>query len=109
MYERENGLISLIAAFAVGGLVGAGIALLMAPQSGQETRSQIRDKGIAIKDKAVGTAEETKARAEKAIDDLANQTKDRVASMTHQGKEMIENEKAQLQEKIKNAKESAAY
>jgi gas vesicle protein len=36
-----------------GGLVGAGVALLLTPQSGEETRSQIRDKSVELKDGAV--------------------------------------------------------
>jgi gas vesicle protein len=38
-------ILSLISMFIVGGLLGAGVALLMAPQSGRRTRLKIRDKG----------------------------------------------------------------
>jgi len=37
------------AAFVVGGLVGAGLALLFAPQSGRRTRQEIRYLGKVIK------------------------------------------------------------
>lgn len=33
----------------LGGIVGAAIALLMAPASGEETRDQIRSEGVALK------------------------------------------------------------
>jgi len=98
MNDRNNNIIFVIAAFVLGGLVGAGIALLMAPQSGQETRSVIRDKSVELKDKAVGTAE-----------DLANQTKSRVSEIKHQGEEMIDKTKDRVESQVETAKKSMSY
>jgi gas vesicle protein len=42
----------LIAAFASGALVGVGLALLYAPQSGRETRDLLARKTRELKDKA---------------------------------------------------------
>ena len=44
---------SFLVGFLVGGLVGAVVALLYAPQSGEETRGVIKDKTIELKDKSV--------------------------------------------------------
>ena len=41
-----------LAAFAIGALIGTGVALLYAPRSGKETRKLIADKGRALKDQA---------------------------------------------------------
>jgi gas vesicle protein len=43
---------NLVTAFAIGGLVGAGIALLLAPQSGKETRDLLSRKSRELSDKA---------------------------------------------------------
>jgi gas vesicle protein len=43
--------------FAVGALIGAGIALLYAPQSGRDTRKLLAKKAKALKDKAQDTVE----------------------------------------------------
>lgn len=40
-----------IGGFLLGGLVGATAALLLAPNSGEETRDQIRAEGFALKDR----------------------------------------------------------
>jgi len=40
---RDNGVAKITAGFVVGALVGAGVALLMAPSSGRETRQRLGD------------------------------------------------------------------
>ncbi len=41
MSERETSTGTVLAAFLIGGLVGAAVALLTAPRSGKETREEI--------------------------------------------------------------------
>jgi gas vesicle protein len=57
---------AFLVGFVVGGLTGAVVALLFAPQSGEETRALIKDKSIELRDKAQVTAEEAYSRAEEA-------------------------------------------
>ena len=82
-------ILSLIAMFIVGGMVGAGVALLMAPQSGRRTRSKIRDKGAEIREKAVETAEDTRHLASHTLDDWASSTKDRFSSLKERGRDLV--------------------
>ena len=42
MSDNGDGAISFFAGFLFGGIVGAGVALLLAPAAGEETREQIR-------------------------------------------------------------------
>lgn len=51
--------------FVVGGLTGAVVALLFAPQSGEETRAVIKEKSIELRDKAAEQAEAIASKAEK--------------------------------------------
>ena len=60
---------AFLVGFIVGGLAGAAAALLLAPQSGEETRAYIKDRSIELKDKAVETMDEARARTEVALDD----------------------------------------
>jgi len=46
---------SVVVPFLVGGLVGAGIALLLAPKSGRETREDIKDLAVKSKEKITST------------------------------------------------------
>lgn len=68
--------------FVVGGVAGAMAALLLAPQSGEETRALIKDKSIELRDKATEQAEMVASRA----NEFADEAKIR-------GKEAIENVK----------------
>ena len=47
-HSNEGG--AFFAGLVIGGLVGAALALLLAPQSGEETRAIIRDKSLEYKD-----------------------------------------------------------
>jgi len=46
---------SVLVPFLVGGLVGAGLAVLFAPKSGKETRADIKDLAGKTKEKIVST------------------------------------------------------
>jgi len=70
MADNSGDLGSFLAGFVIGGLIGAGVALLMAPQSGEETRALIADKSIELRDRAVETAGEVQSQA----GDFASQT-----------------------------------
>lgn len=63
MAEKSCGA-DFIAGFLVGALAGAAAALLLAPQSGEETRIMIRDKGIELGERADEMSLEARRRAE---------------------------------------------
>ena len=92
---------AFLVGFIVGGLSGAVVALLFAPQSGEETRALIKDKSIELRDRAQTSAEEALARAEAAAqeararaDELARQLRDRgqevYADVRERGKSAVE-------------------
>lgn len=75
---------AFLVGFIVGGLTGAVVSLLFAPQSGEETRALIKDKSIELRDKATVTAEQALAKAEAVAadararaDELAHELKTR--------------------------------
>ena len=76
MSNQESDFNAFLAGFLVGGLVGAAVALLMAPQSGEETRTVIRDRSIELKDLAAERAEQTRSQ----VTEKAEQAKEAAAS-----------------------------
>ena len=84
---------AFLVGFVVGGLSGAVVALLFAPQTGEETRALIKDKSIELRDKAQLTAEEAYARAEQAAKDararaeeLTHEARTRAEELTHEAR-----------------------
>lgn len=78
--------------FLIGGLVGAATALLLAPQSGEETRSQIQEKSIELKGKAEATAAEMQKKYEATASDLRKKYDElatKVDTLIAQGKEKL--------------------
>jgi gas vesicle protein len=122
MSEQDTDFGTFLAGFLIGGFVGAAVALLYAPQSGEETRTIIKEKSIELKDKATETAEETRARAEKALEEakaraevaiqetrvraeeLARVTKEKAADFQQKGQVVLEDQKSRLESAIETGK-----
>ena len=66
---------SFFSGFFIGALIGAATALLLAPQSGEETRTQLREKGIELKETAEATYADVSQKAEAAYSDMVQQGK----------------------------------
>ena len=93
MSDQDTSFGAFLMGVVVGGLVGAAVALLFAPQSGLETRAYIRDKSIELKDKAVETTDqamaEARMRADAAFAELRART-DELAKLTKRQKVLLE-------------------
>lgn len=90
---------SMLLSFLLGGVVGAGIALLLAPQSGEETRQKIKDLADDVKDKTTGYIDEAKCTVTSYVDKgkgFYEEKKSLVASAIEAGKEAFEKEKEKL-------------
>ena len=105
---------AFLVGFIVGGLSGAVVALLFAPQSGDETRALIRDKSIELRDKAQISAEEAIARAEAAAadararaDDLARQLRERGQGVVEDVRERGKGAMEAVRSKVKRTDESS--
>ena len=66
--------------FVVGGVAGAVAALLLAPQSGEETRTLIRNKSIELRDKASQQAEVIASKAGQVATEAKSRGKELVDS-----------------------------
>jgi len=93
---------AFLVGFVVGGLTGAVVALLFAPQSGEETRALIKDKSIELRDRAQVTAEEALARAEQ----VAADARARAEELTHEARLRAEELAAEVRERGRSAVEA---
>lgn len=98
---------SFLIGFTVGGLAGAVIALLFAPQSGTETRTLIKEKAIELKDVAGVKIEDAYAKAEAAaiqartsFDELAKATKERGSEVVKSTQVILEEQREKVSQVI---------
>jgi len=90
---------SLFLSFLLGGVVGAGLALLLAPQSGRETIEKIKEMADEMKDKTTGYIDDAKKKATSFVDEgkgFYEGKKSLVKSAVEAGKEAYEKEKERL-------------
>lgn len=60
--KHKGNIGMVLGSLVIGGLIGAGIALLSAPQSGYQTRAMLREKGSEYRGRIKSTALETRSR-----------------------------------------------
>ena len=65
-----NRVFSFIAGAVLGGLVGATMALLLAPASGQDVRMQMRDRAQRVRDEIQSAATARRAELEAELERL---------------------------------------
>lgn len=71
-YDHESQVTSFISGLLLGAIIGAGVAMLTAPQSGRRTRRRIRRAAVDLRDSAGDRweelADEVKGKVDEAID-----------------------------------------
>ena len=78
---HKNNILGVVIALLIGSLIGAVTMLLLAPQSGKDTRTQIQEKGIELRDRTSGMVED-------AISSL-RQVKEKITMGGHQKDEEL--------------------
>jgi gas vesicle protein len=70
-----RGAVSFVVGAILGSLVGASLAILLAPMSGQELRNEINDRARSISEEVEMAAKARRAELEKQLEQLRNPVK----------------------------------
>lgn len=97
---HNNNILGVFAGLLVGGLVGAVTMLLLAPQSGEDTRTQIQEKGIELRDQTTGMLED-------AIAQMRKDSKKMTVSGRRKAKELLEQGQALVVEQLDHVADAA--
>ena len=82
MMREDSGSATIITAFVLGALTGAAVALLVAPQTGDETRRLLSDKAREGADRAAEAARHGR--------ELLNRQRENISSAIERGREAYE-------------------
>jgi len=94
MAYRDNGSSfgKSFLSFLAGGLIGAGVALLYAPQSGERTREEIREKA----ERTIIKAQRMEDGIKDTLNHMIGDIKVKVSQLIEEGKDIAEDKKQEL-------------
>ena len=106
-YEDESGSSGFLLGVIVGGLIGAAAALMLAPKSGKELRTDLNTQASTLKEKTSGYTDTAKEKSS----DLTQQVKEKSSDLTQQVKEksndltqQVKEQSTKVVEKVKGMK-----
>jgi len=105
-----------VAGFLVGGLIAGTVALLYAPQSGEETRREIKENVLEAKQKASMAVEDARGRVNDAVVEVRGKAQHILESVSQEvqyktsqlkeiGSTMIDEQGSSLEQGVEEAKE----
>jgi gas vesicle protein len=108
MADRDNGFGSFLIGFLIGGITGAVVSLLYAPQTGEQTRAVIKEKAIELRDKTTDTLEDTYKQAEEAATDAVEKAQDLIRLAEKKANEVASQGQVVIEETVAKAKPKKA-
>jgi len=97
--EHRNGVNQLggfLTGVLFGGLAGAGAMLLLAPQSGKRTRTQIQRRGIELRDQATEAMDDAMTQTRDTARQIRTGTRAKVKHFQHRAHVLLEEQKARV-------------
>lgn len=92
----ENHPMGFIAGLLLGGLIGSAVMLLVAPQSGTETRAKIQAKSIELRDQTVDTVQGAVTQARGRVNQITTDVRDKVEELKQRGQDVFTEKKEHL-------------
>ena len=93
-------LLASVSSLMVGGLIGAGIALLYAPQSGRATRTMLYGKGVAVRERALEEVNLTRAKAMGRFNKVSRQIQSQATQLSNQLQDLVDDQQSALKEVV---------
>lgn len=105
--NNDSDLGAFLAGFVIGGLVGAATALILAPQSGPETRAQIAAKGEELRLAGQQQIHDYRQYAEGAMVDARGRVQDSTSQIQERARIVLDEGKTKVSEVLEKGKEFA--
>lgn len=87
--EHSNNIFSVLIGMLVGSLAGAVTMLLLAPQSGKDTRTQLMEKGIELRDRTTGMVQDTMEQVRSSANKITMSGREKAKELLQQGEALV--------------------
>jgi gas vesicle protein len=86
---HSNNIFGVLVGMLIGSLAGAVTMLLLAPRSGKDTRTQLMEKGIELRDRTTEAVEETLAQLRSTTDKITTSGREKAKELLQQGEALV--------------------
>jgi len=104
--EHTSRAKSVVSGLLIGGLIGAGTALLFAPQSGEKTRASIQNKTMELRDRTVEGVKGTVSQVKDKTRQVTSNVIGKAQELTHHGREVLDEQLDEVNQTVSNRKKA---
>jgi gas vesicle protein len=87
--HHNNNFLGVLAGLVIGSIAGAITMLLMAPQSGKDTRMQIQEKGIELRNQTTKLVEDTMAQVRSSANKITVGGREKAEELLQHGQTLV--------------------
>lgn len=99
-HNRTHAAKPIIGGFLVGSVIGVATALLFAPRSGEETRAEIRDKAVELRDRTSETVKDTVSQAKSKAYELKDTVVEKAEGLKQRGRHTMNRKMDDISEAV---------
>ncbi len=97
---------SFLAGLLLGGLAGAGTMLLLAPQSGKRTRTQIQLKGMELRDQTAEAVDDAMLHTRVKARQIKTDVREKAEELQQRGQAMLDEQVARVSAVVEAGKQA---
>ena len=105
-YKYHANPLNVVVGMLIGGLAGAVTMLLLAPQSGKDTRMQIQEKGLELRDRTNEIVEDTLAQVRLNVNKIVLDGREKIKELKQHGQELAVEQLDHVSEAAKAGKKA---
>jgi len=103
---HNNTVLGVLVGMLIGSLAGAVTMLLLAPQSGKRTRIQLQEKGMELRDQAIGMVDDAVAQVRLDVNKVARDGRRKANHLLHQGQSLVADKLEYVSDTVKAGKKA---
>ena len=105
-FKYHTNPLNVVVGMLIGGLAGAVTMLLLAPRSGKDTRMQIQEKGLELRDRTNEIVEDTLAQVRSSVNKITLDGREKLKELKQHGQELAVEQLDHVSEAAKAGKKA---